>query len=210
MFSPLLPSLHSYWPFSLFGGGSATTMSVTYFKRYRMEIDLLRRTIASPCLPRGYRLVAWSPDLVDEHAATKYRSFRGEIDAGIFHSLSEPTGCYALMEGIAAGEGFVPEATWLVEAADEYGEREFCGTIQGVRANHRYGAIQNVGVVPTHRGKGVGAALVLAALLGFQQVGLPRAYLEVTVQNKGAVRLYQRLGFRRTKTLYKSVEMAYS
>jgi ribosomal protein S18 acetylase RimI-like enzyme len=56
----------------------------------------------------------------------------------------------------------------------------------------------------------VGSALIHAALVGFQQVGLPRAYLEVTAQNERAVRLYKRLGFRRTKTLFKAVELAYS
>ena len=37
---------------------------------------------------------------------------------------------------------------------------------------------------------------------------LGRAFLEVTAQNDGAVRLYRRLGFRRRKTLYKAVETA--
>jgi hypothetical protein len=41
-------------------------------------------------------------------------------------------------------------------------------------------------------------------------MGLARVYLEVTAQNDGAVRLYKRLGFRRTKTLFKAVELAYS
>lgn len=209
MFSTRLRPLQSYWPFFWLGGSGPDSMSVTYFKRYRMEVDLYRRRIAPVQLPSGYRLVPWSPGLVDAHAEAKYLSFRGEIDAGIFHSLSEPHGCHVLMEGISTGEGFVPEATWLVEAENEFGEHEPCGTIQGVKVSPRYGAIQNVGVVLPHRGQGVGAALVSAALIGFQQVGLARAYLEVTVQNRSAVQLYQRLGFRRTKTIYKSVEMAY-
>jgi ribosomal protein S18 acetylase RimI-like enzyme len=32
--------------------------------------------------------------------------------------------------------------------------------------------------------------------------------LEVTAQNDGAIRLYRRLGFRRTKTIYKAVQDA--
>lgn len=185
-------------------------MSVTYFKRYRMEIDLGGQSIELPRLPAGYRLVPWSAELVDDHAEVKFRSFRGEVDAGVFQCLSEPTGCAKLMEDIAGGSGFVPEATWLIETLDEHGDREPCGTIQGVRPNDHYGAIQNVGVVPYHRERGLGRALVIAALLGFQQIGLPRAYLEVTAKNRGAVQLYQRLGFRKTKTLYKAVELVLS
>lgn len=183
-------------------------MSVTYFKRYRMEIELRRRTIRPALLPAEYRLVPWSPELVDSHGEAKYLSFHGEIDSTIFDSLATHDGCMELMQGIAAGTGFVPEATWLIETLDGQGAPEACGTIQGVRFDPLYGAIQNVGVVPFHRGLGLGAALVTAALIGFQQVGLQRAFLDVTAKNVGAIRLYQRLGFRRTKTLYRSVEHA--
>lgn len=185
-------------------------MSVTYFKRYRMEIDLRRWRLQPLPLPPGYRLVVWSDELLEAHAETKYESFRGEIDAGVFQCLSDLEGCRRLMEEISRRDGFLPEATWLMEFSDARHNVEWCGAIQGVRVNRNYGGIQNVGVIPYHRGQGVGAALVTAALLGFQQVGLPRGYLEVTAQNNSAVRLYQRLGFRRTKTLYKAVEMAYS
>ncbi|MGI9457281.1 MAG: GNAT family N-acetyltransferase [Aeoliella sp.] len=185
-------------------------MSVTYFKRYRMETDLRRRRIVAAQLPLGYRLVPWFQSAIEDHAETKYLSFRHEIDSNIFDCLSELDGCYKLMEDIATRDGFVPEATWLVEFTDHLGNREMCGTIQGMRINRHYGGIQNVGVTSFHRGQGVGAALVGAAMTGFQQVGVPRAYLEVTAQNKSAVRLYKRLGFRRTKTLYKAVELAYS
>jgi RimJ/RimL family protein N-acetyltransferase len=184
-------------------------MSVTYFKRFRMEIDLRDHSIGPILLPPGYRLIAWQPDWLTEHAEAKYHSFRYEIDADVFSCLSELNGCYRLMEEISHKEGFLPEATWL--AAYEAGrDIEYCGTIQGIRATHKYGAIQNVGITPVHRGLGVGTALIQAAMFGFQQVGLPRAYLEVTAQNDRAVRLYKRLGFRRTKTLFKAVELAYS
>jgi len=48
------------------------------------------------------------------------------------------------------------------------------------------------------------------ALKGFKQKGLRRAYLEVTAQNYGAVRLYEQLGFHRAKTVYKAAEVAYA
>ena len=44
------------------------------------------------------------------------------------------------------------------------------------------------------------------ALAGFRRLGLRRASLEVTADNSRAVRLYQRLGFRRAKTVYKIVD----
>jgi ribosomal protein S18 acetylase RimI-like enzyme len=68
----------------------------------------------------------------------------------------------------------------------------------------RVGMIQNVGVVPGHRGVGLGTCLIERVLAAFREAGLHTAALEVTADNPGAVRLYQRLGFRRTKTIYKS------
>ncbi|HEX5471463.1 MAG TPA: GNAT family N-acetyltransferase [Lacipirellulaceae bacterium] len=184
-------------------------MSVSYFKRYRMEFDLRSRRSIPVFVPHGYRLLAWHPELLDGHAEAKYLSFRNEIDADVFECLAELSGCQRLMQEISTKDGFLPEATWL--AVFEAGrDMEYCGTIQGIQPTHKYGAIQNVGVTPAHRGRGIGSALIAAALNGFQQVGLPRVYLEVTAQNEGAVRLYNRLGFRRTKTLFKAVELAYS
>lgn len=184
-------------------------MGLKYYKRHRMECDLRRRSLPLVLAP-GYRLIAWQPGLVNEHAETKYDCFRGEVDARIFSCLGERDGCQKLMDEIVHKPGFLPEATWLMQYVGVPHKPEFCGTIQGIRATPRFGAIQNVGVVAEHRGRGIGRALVAAALLGFQQAGLRRAVLEVTAENDSAVRLYQRVGFRRVKTLYKAVELAYS
>ena len=186
-------------------------MGVSYFKRYRMEIDLRGRCFDPLPVPPGYRLFAWHPDRLSDHAEAKYLSFRNEIDADVFACLGDSVGCYKLMEEISDKEGFLAEATWLAAYVGAGMEQiEYCGTIQGVRVSSRLGGIQNVGITPTHRRRGVGTALITAALAGFQQIGLLRAYLEVTAQNDPAVRLYKQLGFQRTKTLYKAVELAYS
>ena len=184
-------------------------MSVSYFKRYRMELDLRGRRTTPLFAPRGYRLVPWTANLLADHAEVKYLSFRDEIDADVFTCLGEIEGCQRLMQEISEKDGFLPEATWLAISTLN-GEMEPCGTIQGIRATPKCGAIPNVGIMPTQRGRGLGTALIFAALAGFQQMGMPRVYLEVTAQNDGAVRLYKRLGFRRTKTLFKAVELAYS
>jgi RimJ/RimL family protein N-acetyltransferase len=184
-------------------------MSVSYFKRYRMELDLRGQRFAPIYIPLGYRLLAWRPELMSDHAEAKYQSFRNEIDADVFSCLGDAEGCRRLMQEICFKDGFLPEATWLAAYVGA-GDIEYCGTIQGIRATHTYGAIQNVGITPSHRRRGIGSALIAAALAGFQHAGLTRVYLEVTAQNDRAVRLYKRLGFRRTKTLFKAVELAYS
>ncbi|MCA9268959.1 MAG: GNAT family N-acetyltransferase [Planctomycetales bacterium] len=182
-------------------------MGVTYFKRYRMELDLRRLDTPRTALPDGYALAPWDISLVSAHAEVKYRSFQLELDANVFPCLGARDGCRRLMEEIARRDGFLPESTWLLIYRGQDGQHEFCGTVQGVR-DERFGGIQNLGVVPEHRGRGLGSRLMLEALDGFRRVGLPRAYLEVTARNTGAIRLYERMGFRTACTVYKSAELS--
>jgi ribosomal protein S18 acetylase RimI-like enzyme len=178
-----------------------TGVGLTYFKRFQMQAELLGSLPPVPPLPEGYTFAAWDERLVEAHAEVKYQCFRNEIDGIVFPNLSCPAGCLRLMREIRDKNGFLPGATWLIR------HREVaCGTIQGVSDRRGGGLIQNFGLVPGHRGRGVGTALLLQALHGFRRAGLDRAILEVTAQNDGAIRLYRRLGFRFRKTLYKVLD----
>ena len=180
--------------------GRVDAMAITYYKRFRMEIDLDGSVDPFVLLP-PYRWVPWEEALIDQHAEVKYQSFRSEIDAHVFPCLGERQGCQRLMREIRRKPGFLAGATWLIATHEGY-----VGTVQGVMDRGPIGAIQNVGVVPSYRGLGLGRALVRQALEGFYQAGLRRAYLEVTAENSSAVRLYRTVGFRRAKTLYKAVD----
>jgi GNAT superfamily N-acetyltransferase len=174
------------------------TTAVSYFKRYKMEAAL--HELPSPVLPPEFHWLAWSDDALPAHADVLYDSFHQEIDSVIFPSLGSPGGCVTLMTVVSRRMNFLHDATWAI-----VGPAGPCGAIQGLRERGALGAIQNVGVTPAWRGRGLGEALVLQALHGFRRTGLARALLEVTAQNEAAQRLYRRLGFRRSKTLYKAV-----
>jgi ribosomal protein S18 acetylase RimI-like enzyme len=164
-----------------------------------MEIDL-QQPLPAATLPEGYAWDAWNPALMKAHAEVKFHCFFDQIDSIVFPSLGSRSGCFLLMQEIARRPGFKPEATWLINGPDGP-----CGTVQGIRDHRGVGAIQNLGVTTPHRGRGLGQALLLQALAGFQKAGLHHALLEVTAQNDGAIRLYRRLGFRCRKTIYKAV-----
>lgn len=184
-------------------------MESTYFKRFRMEVDLRHpAAAASPrrLLPAGYRFVPWNEALLDVHARTKFRSFRDEIDAVVFPCLGDLDGCRRLMREIRNKSGFLPASTWLIAWGSGPADLVWCGTIQAVVDAQGVGTIQNIGIVPGHRGLGLGTCLIEQALAGFRQYALRSGSLEVTADNSRAVRLYQRLGFRRVKTVYKVVD----
>jgi ribosomal protein S18 acetylase RimI-like enzyme len=174
---------------------------IRYFKRYRMALDLSRSLPPVPTLPADYFWLPWDDSLMNAHARAKYASFRAEIDCQVFPSLATENGCEQLMRAIRLRPGFLPGATWLIGWGPDY-----CGTVQGVRDRTGNGGIQNLGVAASHRGRGLGTALLLQALHGFRRACLPAAVLEVTAENTAAVRIYRRFGFRCRKTVYKAVE----
>lgn len=185
-------------------------MATTYFRRFCMQIDLRGAGTpqALPPLPPGYELLAWEESLRESHARAKFESFRDELDTNIFSCLGNEEGCRRLMRDISFRDGFLPESTWLlVKRSPDRKLAIPCGTIQAIRVAPRIAAIQNVGVVPTQRGMGFGARLVLHALEGMRAARIEFGQLEVTAQNLGAIRLYERLGFRRLKVVYKSADI---
>ena len=178
---------------------AGTGLRISYFKRYRMESGL--NHLPPPVLPAGYSWRPWSAGLLEAHAEVLYQSFNQEIDSAVFPSLGDRAGCACLLTAISRKPGFLPESTWLLESPEGP-----CASVQGIREQGGVGAIQNLGVAPPWRGRGLGEAVLLQALAGFRRAGLSRALLEVTAQNDSAIRLYRRLGFRRSKTLYKAVQ----
>lgn len=185
-------------------------MGVVYFKRFRMEYDLAGPLFPEPETPAAYSLLPWDDRLLEAHAQTKYRAFKWEMDANVFPCLGDLEGCRRLMTEIARRAGFVPQATWLLQFGSANQRRpDLCGTIQGV-ADTGLGSIQNVGITPSHRGQGLGSVLLWHSLAGFKRAGIERVYLEVSADNTGACRLYERLGFRRTKVVYKASEVAFA
>ncbi len=181
-------------------------MQTRYLKRFRMEVDFRHAVLPRATLPVGYRWQPWQPQLLNRHAAVKCASFHRELDTHMFEALGNLGGCLDLMRGIADHHGFLPQATWMIEfAGNEFAEPIPCGTIQGLAHSTMLGSIQNVGIVPEHRGFGLGRALVLKALWGFRAYGLLRVYLDVTAENKPAVELYQSIGFRCVSTSYREL-----
>lgn len=176
-------------------------IEVTYFKRYRMEMDLVCPLPPVPILPVGYAWIPWEERLVEAHADVKCQCFRDELDGIVFPNLANRIGCERLMREICARAGFRSQSTWLIAHGETY-----VATVQGVADRIGMGGIQNLGVIPNYRGRGLGMAMLLQALHGFRLTGLGRATLEVTAQNETAIRMYRQVGFRFRKTIYKVTE----
>lgn len=63
------------------------------------------------------------------------------------------------------------------------------------------GHVVSVAVLPQHRRKGIGEALMNEAMKGMQLYHAKQCFLEVRVTNTEAINLYKKLGFEITRTL---------
>ena len=182
-----------------------------FLKRFRMEIDFRQVILPRPQLPDGYRWDAWHSQILFDHALAKFQSFHAEMDSQIFPALRTLAGCRDLMKSIAEHDRFVPQSTWLIRRqSQDFCSDDPCGTIQGLIQDETLGAIQNVGISPRYRGKGLGRALLLQNLHGFRSVGLQRVYLDVSAENEPAVNLYRSVGFRHQQTSYREIVLPFT
>src|SRR4051794_39975560 len=113
-------------------------MAITYYKRFRMEIDL-DRAITTAGLPHPFAWGPWGGSLPEPRAEVKFRSFFGEVAAHVSPCRGHRYGCRRLMSEIRRKPGFLPEATWMIACPEGY-----VGTVQGVKDHGPIGAIQNV------------------------------------------------------------------
>jgi ribosomal-protein-alanine N-acetyltransferase len=114
-------------------------------------------------------------------AALHAKSFAESWDAAAIAALLATPGTFAFQ----AGEGFV-----LARVAGEEAE------------------ILTLAVLPEARGKGLGRALLEAAIARAQDLGAETLFLEVGADNPHALALYARLGFAKVgmrKAYYSSV-----
>lgn len=173
----------------------------SYLKRYRMELDFNPKDrVFVPELPKYYAWQEWTWKVQESHASVIFDSFNKEMDCKIFSSFHTPGGCSMLMREICLRAEFVPEATWLIHNSEGP-----CGSIQAIMQKGKTLAIQNVGVTPQHRKKGLGKALLLKLMSSLESYNLNKITLEVSAQNLAAIQLYRNLGFRKTKLIYKEV-----
>jgi len=147
--------------------------------------------------PHPWRLRPVRREDLATAAGIIHRSHQGSLDAALNLTYATPAFCRGFVETLMLRSGcgrFDPQASFLAEGPDGP-----MGVLLASHLSRTNGHICQVSVAPSGQGRGVGAALMAAALGAFRRQGLETASLSVTLDNHRAYRLYQRLAFRLRK-----------
>ena len=153
------------------------------FVEDRMARDLAA-DVPAPPLPDDVETRAWTPATANAFFAA-YRAAFADRPGFPDPASAEWIG------GHDPADGFEPALSRVALAAGEP-----VGFV-AVELDPPSGWIEQMGVVPAWRRRGLGAALLAQALAGLRTDGMTQAVLHVNVDNPGAAALYERMGFER-------------
>ncbi len=148
--------------------------------------------------PRGIRLIDWAPD--------RTREVHRVIDEAFEDHWGHVSSTEQMWDEMIESATFRPK--WTVLAVDEA-----TGAVVGAAINAAYeqdweatgakeGYTNDLGVLRSHRGRGVARALLIESMRRFRAAGMQAAALNVDTANPtGALGLYEGLGYRRTSTM---------
>jgi mycothiol synthase len=154
----------------------------------RMVRSLVSVSAMMPSAPHGIRLeIAKSPEQLGQLHSTHMSAFNGH------HGFTERTEADYLHR-LANGDGPTPDRWWLAMSGDE--AVGLC--IQDdSRAEFSTAWVRTLGVLPTHRGRGIARWLLLSACADAVDRGMSEIGLTVDTENvTGATRLYESVGMR--------------
>ncbi len=137
----------------------------------------------------------WTESLQAESAEVIAAAYRGHVDSEINDQYQSVVGARRFLANIVQYPGcgifFRPGAFAAIGANGRVG-----GVCLSSLVAPRVGHITQVCVAPELRGKGLGRALLSHSLAALAEHGCTHASLTVTEENRSALGLYERLGFR--------------
>ncbi|WKE70935.1 mycothiol synthase [Streptomyces sp. WP-1] len=168
----------------------AQVLGLTLFRELRqMRRSLTGLELPDPQLPEGVRVRAFEPGKDD----TAWLA----VNAGAFaHHPEQGSLTQRDLDDRKAQPWFDPAGFFLAERRGELIGFHWTK----VHAEEGLGEVYVLGVRPGEQGGGLGKALTTIGLRHLAAQGLPTAMLYVDADNKAAVSVYERLGFRTYET----------
>ena len=165
-----------------------------------MEIDRATAGLLPLVKPTVAALIdGWSERKQDEAASLIATAYQGHIDSEINDQYRSPAGARRFLLNIiqypGCGSFFQPASFVAVEPQTG----RMCGLCLASLVQADVGHITQVCVSKSVRGTSLGYELIRRSLESLANHGCRKVSLTVTASNTGAIQLYERMGFRKTR-----------
>lgn len=160
------------------------------------EIGAMRREAFGAKPPRDVAFEPWSEQYMEAAADLIARSYRTHVDSRINDQYRSLAGARRFLHNVVQYPGcgvFYPPAA--LAAVDLQSERVFGISLTSL-VESSVGHVTQLCVAPERRATGIGGELLWRSIRAFCARGCDAVSLTVTAGNTGAVRLYERVGFR--------------
>jgi len=171
------------------------------YRRYFMVADPVEADRLPPGPAAGEIRIEGFREGIEEAAARLIAAaYRGHIDSQINDQYRSVSGARRFLANImqypGCGSFYAPASLVAVDPAS----RKLLGLSLASLVSARTGHITQLCTAPEARGRGVGYELLRRSMLELARARCARVSLTVTAANWGAVRLYERTGFRIRRT----------
>jgi ribosomal protein S18 acetylase RimI-like enzyme len=149
-----------------------------------------------PAAPGDFVFVPWERRYDREAAQLLHHVYRNHIDAAVNDQYCTITGTTRLIESIVRQRGCGDYLQQASIAAVHQSTGKLAGILGLTAVQPGTAHIPQIAVATGFQGIGLGSAMLRASFEKLVRAGFAEVSLTVTTLNSGAVRLYERMGFR--------------
>ncbi len=186
-----------------FGGPVDEPLKEQDFRLYTrqfMLLDLQPSFEPSPGAAAGMRLDRWHDRYFEPCAKLIYLSYANHVDGEINDQYRSRSGALRFLKNIILLPGcgqFVPSGSFVLR---QPGGDELIGAVLTSEVSPGVGHTTQICVLPGYQGHGLGRMLMQTAIDALCSMKFKELTLTVTADNRAAVELYEKLGFRTIKS----------
>lgn len=159
------------------------------------DLESFQPAPSAPALPEAIELLHWNATHYQASAELIHSAYVDHIDSSINDQYCSLHGSLRFLHNIVRFPGcgvFDPDSSWILCERDT---GALIGMVLCSRVAHDVAHITQFCIAPTHRGTGLGRALIEHAVAHLARTGFRAITLTVTEANDKAVRLYESHGF---------------
>jgi ribosomal protein S18 acetylase RimI-like enzyme len=170
------------------------------YTRQFMLLDLQKTFETKAGASGGMRLNRWNDRYFEPCAKLIYLAYANHVDGEINDQYRSRTGALKFLKNIILLPGcgqFVPNASFVLH---EPGSDELVAAVLTSEVSPGVGHTTQICVLPGFQGHGIGRMLMQTSAEALRSMKFRELTLTVTSENRTAVQLYEKLGFRTIKS----------